>query len=84
MKLLAVVFGAIALLAAMLGFATSVPPLLSICGKIVALISLAGLAMTAGTTALDEALPFHDLDADDANRRNRQPAGAKPDIFHHT
>ena len=65
MKLLVVALGAIALLGALLGFATSVPPLLSLFGKIVALASLAGLAITAGTTVLEDALPFLDLDADD-------------------
>ena len=70
MKLLAVVFGGIALLAALLGFGANVIPILSLSGKVVALMALAGLAITAGTyaTETEEETPLFDFEADHFHR----------------
>ena len=72
MKLLAGMFGAIALLAALPGFATDVAPAISLFGKLAALIAMAGLAIIAGTSVLQDELrdefPPFDFEADSANR----------------
>lgn len=65
MKLLAAIFAAITLLAALLGFTTHEIPIFSLLGKLAAAIALLGFMITAAAYTMDEILPLVNFKADD-------------------
>lgn len=65
MKLLAVAFASIGLLATLLGFVMNVAPILALCGKAAAEISLVGLIIIGVAWALEQFGPVHGLVAKD-------------------
>lgn len=66
MKLLAVAFASIGLLAGLLGFAMNVAPILALCGKAAAEIALVGLIIIGVAWALEEWGPALGINAEDA------------------
>lgn len=65
MKLLAILFAVIALIALLFGFTTNVIPLFSVLGKAAALIALAGFTVTAIAYMTDEWMPSVAFDVED-------------------
>jgi hypothetical protein len=67
MKIIAAIFAAITILAAILGFVPNELPILTHLGRLAAMLALAGFAVTALAYALEELVPIMAFENNDIN-----------------